>query len=384
MTDHDEPALTLGIEEEYFLVDRETGALAAAPEALIEACAADLGGRADHEFLQCQIEVGTGVCPRVADARRDLRRLRATVARRAAEHGLAPIASASHPFGDWVEQEHVHTPRYEEQVERMGGVARRTLVGGMHVHLGVEDPDARVALMSGMTGHLPLMLALSTSSPFWRGRDSGLASYRLSVFDAMPRTGTPPRFGSWAEYEGAVRSLVGLGAIDDASRIYWDLRPNHAFPTVETRIFDACPRMEDALSLAALAQALARRLWRLGRAGLVPRPVAAYLQAEARWRAQRSGVAGGLVDLARGTIRPAPEMVDALVDELAEDAEALGTAAELDRLRGLAREGSSADRQRAVHARALGDEAAPAEALRAVAAHLVEEFAADLGREAPA
>ena len=377
MTTHDEPALTLGVEEEYFLVDRETGALAAAPEALIEACAAELEGHADHEFLQCQIEVGTGVCATVADVRRDLRRLRSVVARRAAEHGLAPIASASHPFGDWVEQEHTHTPRYEEQVERMGGVVRRTLVGGMHVHLGVDDPDARMALMSGMTGHLPLMLALSSSSPFWRGRDSGLASYRLSVFDAMPRTGTPPRFGSWAEYEGAVRGLVGLGAIDDASRIYWDLRPNHAFPTVETRIFDVCPRLEDALSLAALAQALARRLWRLGRAGLVPRPVAAYLQAEARWRAQRRGVAGGLVDLAQGTIRPAPEMVDALAEELAEDARELGSEAELDRLRALAREGSSADRQRAVHARALEDGAAPGEALRAVVAHLVEEFGAD-------
>ena len=173
-----EPALTLGVEEEYLLVDRDSLDLAAAPEGLMQACAEDLDKRVSPEFLQCQIEVGTGVCPAIADARDELRHLRATVARRAAEHGLAPIAVGCHPFADWKDQEHTHKERYETIERQFAGVARRMLICGMHVHVGLEDPALRIDLMPQMSYFLPHLLALSASSPFWQGEDTGLASYR--------------------------------------------------------------------------------------------------------------------------------------------------------------------------------------------------------------
>ena len=377
MSKSDEPALTLGMEEEYLLVDRETMDLAAAPEALIEACAADLDGHAGHEFLQCQIEVGTGVCPTIADAREELGRLRATVARRAAEHGLAPVAAGCHPFGDWRTLEHTHTERYDLQERRLKGVARRTLASGMHVHVGVADGDLRVELMAQMAHFMPLLLALSASSPLWRGEDTGLASYRVAVFDNMPRTGVPPAFASWSAYERAAHRMTELGLIEDASKLYWDLRPSHAFPTLEARICDVCPRLEHALSLAALVQALARMLWRLGRRDLAWRRQEAFWVAENRWRAQRHGTAEGLIHFGREAIVPVPEILDELIGLLEEDADALGSAAEIEALRAMA-EGTSADRQRAVLARAEHDGASRDDALRAVVAHLAEEFHADL------
>ncbi len=368
---------TLGLEEEYLLVNRETFDLAEAPEDLMEACKGKLSDQVSPEFLKCQIEVGTGICPRIADAREDLRRLRATVAECADGFGLAPIAVSCHPFADWKDQPHTDRDRYRQLARDLGGVGQRMLICGAHVHVGLPDDDVRVDVMRQMTYFLPHLLALSASSPFWQGRDTGLASYRLTVFDNLPRTGLPPDLVSFSEYRRSVDVLIGLGLIEDTSKIWWDLRPSHSFPTLETRICDVSPRLEHALSLAALIQCLTRMLMRLRQVNQRWRVYDRFLVNENRWRAQRYGVTEGLIDFGRGAVVPIPELVDELIALTAEDAEALGCEAEIARLREMATE-TSADRQRTVYdgtREAGGDHGA---AMRSVVQHLIDEFHVDL------
>ncbi|TDK49877.1 carboxylate-amine ligase [Antarcticimicrobium luteum] len=366
---------TLGIEEEYLLVDRDTLRLAEAPEALMTACQADMQGQVSPEFLQCQIEVGTRVCETIGQAREDLRRLRSVVSRRAAEYNLAPIAVSCHPFEDWKDQHHTRKDRYDSLRHDLGGVARRMLICGMHVHVGIDDQALRTDLMPQMCYFLPHLLALSTSSPFWQGEDTGLASYRLTVFDNLPRTGLPPAFSSWAEYERTTGTLIDLGIIEDTSKIWWDLRPSHNFPTLETRIMDVSPRLEHTLSLAALTQAILRMLVRLRGRNLRWREYDRFLIAENRWRAQRYGVGEGLIDFGEGAVKPMVQLIDELIGLLSEDAEALGSLAEIAALRPLAEQGTSATRQRRAHAEAKAQGDDPG---RAVVRHLIEEFHADL------
>lgn len=371
---HDEPAFTIGIEEEYLLVDRETCALAHAPEALMADCAEALEGQVSPEFLQCQIEVGTKPHETVAGAREDLMRLRRTVAEMAARHGLAPIAASCHPFSDWKDQSHTAKDRYAGLAREMAGVARRMLICGMHVHVGIEREETRVDLMNQLAYFLPHLLALSCSSPFWQGQDTGLASYRLTIFDNMPRTGLPPRLESWAEFERSVQVLVDLGLIEDGTKIWWDLRPSHRFPTIESRICDVCPRVEDALTLAALTQAIVRMLWRLSQRNQRWRIYDAFLVRENRWRAQRYGGAEGLIDFGRREIVPLPELIDELLHLIEEDAGWLRSTAEVERARGMAAAGPSSARQRAVLDRAKLAGANHDEAMCAVVRHLIEEF----------
>jgi glutamate---cysteine ligase / carboxylate-amine ligase len=367
----DEPAFTLGIEEEYLLVDRQTRALAAAPEALMAECRAALEGQVSPEFLQCQIEVGTRPCRTVPDARDDLRRLRSVVAEAAARHGLAPIAASCHPFSDWKDQSHTPKDRYDGLAAEMQAIARRMLICGMHVHVGIAEEEARIDLMAQATYFLPHLLALSGSSPFWQGQDTGLASYRICVFDNMPRTGLPPRFNGWADYRRTVDLLVDLGVIADATKIWWDLRPSHRFPTLESRICDVQPRLDDALALAALTQCLMRMLWRLSRKNQRWRIYDPVLVAENRWRAQRYGTSAGLIDFARREIVPVADLVDELAALVAGDAGVLGCEAWIERLRGMAAAGTSAERQRAVRAMA---EAGGTDGGAAVVDHLIAEF----------
>ena len=366
---------TLGIEEEYLLVDLDSLDLAEAPAALMEACQGDLEGQVSPEFLQCQIEVGTRVCRTVAEARDDLKRLRACVARHAKQHNLAPIAVSCHPFADWKTQQHTEKDRYNALQQALGGVARRMLICGMHIHVGIEDKSQRTDLMPQLSYFLPHLLALSTSSPYWQGDDSGLASYRLTVFDNLPRTGLPPSFDSWAEYERTTGTLIDLGVIEDTTKIWWDLRPSHRFPTLETRIMDVSPRLEHALSLAALTQALVRMLCRLRERNLRWRAYDRFLIAENRWRAQRYGISEGLIDFGERTIKPFAALLDELIGLLAEDAEALGSLNEIAALRAIVEDGTSASRQRRVHAEAVAADEAPGPA---VVRHLIEEFHADL------
>jgi carboxylate-amine ligase len=374
----DEPAFTVGIEEEYLLVDPETGALAEAPEALMADCAAALEGQVSPEFLRCQIEVGTRPHQTVAGAGEDLRHLRRTVAELAARHGLAPIAASCHPFSDWKEQHHTPKDRYDGLARDLAGVARRMLICGMHVHVGIEREDLRIDLMNQLTYFLPHFLALSCSSPFWQGADTGLCSYRLTIFDNLPRTGLPPQLSGWGEFERSVAALVELGLIEDGTKIWWDLRPSHRFPTLESRICDVSPRVEDTLTLAALIQATLRMLWRLSLRNQRWRTYDAFLIGENRWRAQRYGCAEGLIDFGRREIVPVPELIDELLHLIEEDAGWLRSTDACERARGMAAAGPSAVRQRAALERAKLAGASHEEALRAVVRHLAEEFTAGL------
>jgi carboxylate-amine ligase len=371
-------AFTLGIEEEYLLVDRETGDLREAPEGLMEACAAELEGQVSPEFLQCQIEIGTRVCPDITAAREDLRRLRSTVSTHAEAHDLSPIAVSCHPFADWKDQHHTDKDRYNQLAQDLGGVVRRMLICGMHVHVGLPDDELRIDLMGQLSYFLPHMLALSSSSPFWQGEDTRLASYRLTVFDNLPRTGLPPQFNSWAEYERTTETLIELGLIEDTTKIWWDLRPSHRFPTLETRICDVSPRMEDALSLAALAQCLARFFHRLRQKNQRWRIYDRFLVNENRWRAQRYGTTEGLIDFGARAIIPLTQAVEEIRELIAEDATALGCEAEIARLSHIAETGTSAARQRAVYADAREAGQDHKAAMRAVVHHLIEEYHLDL------
>jgi carboxylate-amine ligase len=282
---------TIGIEEEYLLVDHDSLALAEAPDGLMEACAAELQDQVAPEFLKCQIEIGTKVCRNVAEAREDLKRLRACVSRHAADYNLAPIAASCHPFSDWRDQAHTEKDRYNTLSSDLAGVVQRMLICGMHVHVGIASPDRRIDLMNQLSYFLPHLLALSCSSPFWQGHDTGLASYRLTVFDNLPRTGLPPRMDSFGEFERSVQALTDLGVIEDSSKIWWDLRPSSKFPTLESRICDVQPRLEHTLTLAALTQALTRMLWRLA-------------QSNQRWRIYDSFLLSETVGAHNATAQP--------------------------------------------------------------------------------
>jgi glutamate---cysteine ligase / carboxylate-amine ligase len=370
-----QPSFTMGIEEEYLLVDRDSLSLAEAPPELMDACKAELQDQVSPEFLQCQIEVGTRVCGTITEARDDLKRLRACVSGQAAKHNLSPIAVSCHPFADWKDQQHTDKERYSDLQHALGGVARRMLICGMHVHVGIEDDALRTDLMPQLCYFLPHLLALSTSSPYWQGDDTGLASYRLTVFDNLPRTGLPPHFGSWAEYERTTGTLIELGVIEDTTKIWWDLRPSHRFPTLETRIMDVSPRLEHTLSLAATTQAILRMLWRLRARNLRWREYDRFLVGENRWRAQRYGISEGLIDFGERTIRPFDALLDELIGLLAEDGEAMQSLPEIAALKDIVENGTSSTRQRRVHAEA---KAAGKDPGQAVVRHLIDEFHADL------
>lgn len=344
----------------------------------MEACRSELQDQVSPEFLNCQIEIGTKVCTNISEARDDLRRLRACIAREADKFGLAPIAASCHPFSRWREQTHTDKDRYNNLSADLAGVVRRMLICGMHVHVAVGAPDRRIDIMNQLSYFLPHLLALSCSSPFWQGHDTGLDSYRLTVFDNLPRTGLPPRMSSFGEYERAVGALTNLGVIEDASKIWWDLRPSAKFPTIESRICDVQPRMEDALTLTALTQALARMLWRLSVKNQRWRIYETFLISENRWRAQRYGVREGLIDFGLGQIVPLETLMEEMVELIAEDAAHFGSEAEVVRAKGIAAQGTSADRQRRVFEAAATAGKDREAALREVVAHMIDEFHADL------
>ncbi|MDA3859576.1 MAG: carboxylate-amine ligase, partial [Roseovarius sp.] len=339
MTDNS-PPFTIGIEEEYLLVDRDSLALADAPEALMQACQNDLQDQVSPEFLTCQIEIGTRVCRNVAEAREDLKRLRSIVAKHASAHNLAPIAASCHPFSDWRNQTHTDKERYNHLQDDLAGVVRRMLICGMHVHVGVDVPDRRIDLMNQLSYFLPHILALSCSSPFWQGQDTGLSCYRLTVFDNLPRTGLPPRMDSFGGFERSVQALVDLGVIEDARKIWWDLRPSSRFPTIESRICDVQPRLEHTLTLAALTQALTRMLWRLSVKNQRWRIYDSFLVAVNRWRAQRYGTREGLIDFGLGEITPFGDLLEEIIELIQEDAAFFESQAEIENAREILRHGT--------------------------------------------
>ncbi len=300
-----EPPFTVGIEEEYLLVDLETRDLDDdPPHDLLDECHALGGGQVTPEFLRSQIEVGTRVSRTVPEAIVDLKRLRKIVVDVAGRHGLAPIAASTHPFARTLAQKHTDKDRYVALAREMQAAARRMLICGMHVHVGIDDDECRIDLMNQLGYFLPHLLALSTSSPFWEGENTGFRSFRLTVFSALPRTGLPERFASYGEYQRHIDMLIRNGLIQNTSKIWWDLRPSWRYPTLETRITDCCTSVEDTAALAAFVQSLMRMLWRLRRNNQQWRVYADMLVNENRWRAMRYGTDEGLLDLARGELVP--------------------------------------------------------------------------------
>ena len=374
-----EPAWTLGIEEEYLLVDKESRDLVAdPPKALMDECVRRLGDRVSPELMRAQIEVGTPPCKSVAEAGRALAGLRAEVAEVAAGFGCAPMAASTHPFATWHDQKQTDKARYSLLAKEMQATARRLLICGMHIHVGVADAEFQIDLMNQLAYFLPHLLALSCSSPFWEGEDTGLKSYRLTVFDALPRTGLPGQFASHAEYQRHIQTLVAAGQIEDASMVWWDLRPSARYPTLETRIMDVMTDLRQALSLAALVQCLMRMLYRLRRQNQRWRLYSSLLVNENRWRAMRHSFDEGLIDFAKGEVVPYPDLLEELIALVAEDAEALGCEPELAALRNILKDGTSAHNQLAVFRRAQSQGAPKEAALRQVVDWLVSQTATPL------
>jgi carboxylate-amine ligase len=355
----------IGIEEEYFLVDAQTKLVAHdVSGAFFEAAGAAAAGRISPEFLQPQIEVRSSPQRSMADARSEMRDLRRTVAAVAAEHGLAILAAGTHPTGMWRTARQTPKKRYDAVMQDLQMIGQRDLLCGLHVHVELPDPDERIEVMYRMLPYLPLFHALSTSSPFWQARRTGLKGYRLAAYDELPRTGVPELFRTREEFDAYVAALVRAGVIADSSYIWWSIRPSLVNPTLELRAPDACTLVEDSIAIAALYRTLARHLclnrWRNADLDAVQRA----LIIENKWRAQRYGVQGTFVTQ-HGAL-PVADMLDQVIEETAADAAALGCTAELDRCRAIAGSGTSADVQLAVFEAHGGSESGDA-ALRAVA-----------------
>ncbi len=357
MSRHREPAFTLGVEEEYLLIDPVSRDLASDPPAqLLEQCQGLLASRVSPEFMRCQIEVGTPVCDTVAEARQELAHLRRTVAEIAHQYNLGLIAASTHPFATWRPQKTTERERYEQLEHEIGTPVRRLLICAMHVHIGIEDPNLRIDLMNQMRYFLPHLLVLSTSSPFWQGEDTKLKSYRLSVFNELPRTGIPDAYISFGEYEQHLAALVQTGVIQDGTKIWWDIRPSARFPTLEMRICDICTRLEDTIAIVALYLCLTRMLWRLKRTNISWRRYKTFLIHENRWRAQRYGFDSGLIDFGRREMVPYAELLEEILELIHQDAEALDCVAEVSHARTIVQRGTSAHNQLRIfnEARAAG------------------------------
>jgi carboxylate-amine ligase len=341
-------AYKIGIEEEYFLVDAKTKAVTRAmPESFLAAAKVATHGQVMGEFLQSQIEVKTLPHTDVKTARTELRHLRQTVAKVAAEHGLAILAAGTHPTADWGWSRQSEGERYDTVMDDLQMIGQRNMLCGLHVHVELPDPDDRVDVMTRMLPYLPLFVALATSSPFWRSRSTGLKGYRLAAYDELPRTGVPELFRNKEEFDAYVAALVKAGVIEDSSYIWWSIRPSLNLPTLELRAPDCPTLVDDSIAIAALYRALARRLTRNPALNRDITPVTRAIVVENKWRAQRYGVRGTFVG-ETGAVTVA-EVTDQVTEETAADAEALGCLAEMQRCRTIVGAGTSADAQIAVY-----------------------------------
>ena len=369
-----EPKLSLGIEEEYLIVEEDTGKLIReVPPSMLQDAQEALGGQVSQEFFQSQIEVGTHVCANVQEAQEELIRLRRTVYDVVEPYGLAIIAASSHPNASYVTQRHTPRDRYEILAQNMQVIAQRMVICGMHIHAGIENDNLRIDLMNQTTYVLPHLLALSSSSPYWEGQDTGLMSYRIAVWNEIPRTGLPEHFESYAEFERHVDVLVHAGVIEDSTKIWWDIRPSHRFPTLEMRMTDICTRVEDAICIAALYQCWLHMLWRLRRENQRWRSYANMLLYENRWRAQRYGIDGALIDFGRGLTIPYAELLEELLESVMPDAEILGCVEEIKHARTILKRGTSAHWQRKAYKEAKREGATTEQAIKAVVDMLIRE-----------
>ena len=346
--DGEDLTITLGVEEEFFLVDPESRDLLVDPDpGIFETCERTCGPhRVVRELLRTQIETNTRVCESVADVRTAIRETRQVIIEAADKYGAAVMAASTHPFADWRAQITTPKGRYERFTLTFQDAVRRFLIGGMHIHAGFGDPDSRIRVMTAMRRYLPVLHALSASSPFASGHETGFKSYRLNLVGGLPRTSVPGPLWSRAAYDQLLTDYRRMELVNDGSELWWDIRPSHAYPTIEMRICDICTRLEDAVCIAALYASLIRRLLRQNQEGALPPEPPTEIIAENRWLAQRYGVLAFFGNTARGGGRvDIDDCTAALVEELTDDARALGCEEELRRALTIIREGTGADRQ---------------------------------------
>ncbi|MFZ3351301.1 MAG: carboxylate-amine ligase [Xanthobacteraceae bacterium] len=333
-----------GVEEEYFLSDAKTLQVPTeTPDSLFDTANNTTAGQIGREFLQAQIEVATEPHCSAARARHELLRLRRSAAAAAAEHGLAILACGTHPLAAWRDAVQSPKGRYSQVMDLLQMIGQRNMLCGMHVHVEFPDPMRRVDVMTRMLPYVPLFIALSTSSPFWQGRVTGLKGYRLAAYDELPRTGLPELFRSNAQYDAYVDAMVTSGAMPDASHLWWTIRVSQKYPTLELRAADCCTRIDDTIAIAALYRALVRHLFNHPEHNAGIDVVDRSIAVENKWRAQRYGAQGSFVT--RTGARPVAERLDRLLELLAADADTLGCSGELERCRTIVAEGTSADAQ---------------------------------------
>ena len=345
------PSFTVGIEEELMILEQAGLGLAQGIETILAEVPAELDGEVKPELMQSVLEIATTPCPNVRAAGEQLRTLRRAVAEIAERNGMFLGAAATHPFALPEDQEIVDRPRYRELAAELQYIARQELIFGTHVHVGIEGPDRAVYVADGIRRYLPLMLALSANSPFWRGSATGMMSARTAIFRAFPRCGIPPHYGTWEIFSNRVELMMRAGAIEDYTYLWWDVRPHPNLGTVETRVFDQQTRLEHTISLAALVVAIAHRLCALYDA---EEPLVEYpteLVDDNKVRAAIRGVDGRLVDFRRGEQVPAPEMALRLIELVADHADELGCRAEVEGIKDLLEIGTGAHRQLEVYER---------------------------------
>jgi carboxylate-amine ligase len=339
------PSLTLGIEEEYQIIDPETRELRSYITEILDRDHLVLG-EVKPELHQSMVEIGTKVCRTPAEVRAELVRLRGMVMQLAGKDGLVIAAAGTHPFSSWITQEITPLDRYMGVREDLADLAQQLLIFGTHVHVGIEDRDFLIDAMNVARYFVPHVLTLSTSSPFWMGRETGLKSYRSIIFRNFPRTGIPPVIDSWTDYASLVDTLVRTGCVPNASKVWWDIRPNHSYPTLEFRVCDVCTRIEEAVCVAAILQAIVAKLWKLRRDNMTFRVYPTALIEENKWRAVRYGLDGRLIDLGKQQELAAAALVRELLEWFVDDVvDELGSRAEVEYAFHILEHGTSADRQ---------------------------------------
>jgi glutamate---cysteine ligase / carboxylate-amine ligase len=341
-----EPSLTIGIEEEYQTIDPHTRDLRSHLEAeIISKGKIILKEAVKAEMHQSVVEIGTGVCRNIKDAAVQLKEFRTKICDLAKQNNLRVAAAATHPFADWRRQEIYPDARYATIVEDLKMVARANLIFGLHVHIGVEDRETAIHLMNAARYFLPHILALSTNSPFWQGMDTGLKSYRCKVFDKFPRTNIPDVYQSWGEYERFVNLLVKTNCIDNAKKIWWDIRPHPNFPTLEVRICDVPLRADETIAIAALIQATVAKLYKLHSANQSFRIYERALIMENKWRASRYGLDGKLIDFGKQIEVPVRDLIYEYLRFIDDVVDELGSREEINYIHRILEQGTGADRQ---------------------------------------
>ncbi|HKC62566.1 MAG TPA: carboxylate-amine ligase [Pyrinomonadaceae bacterium] len=364
---------TLGIEEEFQIVDPETRELRSHVSEMLEEGRMILGEKVKPEMIQAQIEVGTGICRNIQEARADLTRLRAIISHLAQKNGLAIVAASTHPISQWKEQQIYDDPHYALLIEELQMVARSLLIFGLHVHVGVEDRERQIHIMNAARYFLPHLLALSTSSPFWLGINTGLKSYRSEVFKKFPRTDIPDHFGSYQSFERYVELLLKTNSISNPKKIWWDIRPHPFFPTLEFRVCDIPTRVDDTVAIAALFQAIVAKLNKLIDKNLGFRLYRRMLIQENKWRAVRYGLDGKMIDFGKQTEVPVRDLILELLEFVDDVLDELDSRKEVEHIHTILERGTSADEQLQVF-KETGD-------LKAVVDRLIERTIENIPRE---